>query len=204
MTKSVLSWILGAVATVALLAGSFWWWRGYMNISEIGEYNSLSEPYGSMASAASTTIRGGIPIATATVPNATVISIIDSLPNGSSFQAFLQASGVNKKLTGRGPYMVFVATDGAFSHLPQGALVSMTQSELQRLVEYHIVAGRTIDLATVATTSLVALSKDIIPVVSNVADHAAQVGDGWVLQEFKATNGIVYTVSAVLLPPSKP
>lgn len=202
MSIGVVSWLVGVIVAVALLATSFWWWHGYMSIAEIGEYNVLS-PGDAELDEASSTVRGGIPIAAATVHNSSVLSLIRMLPNGGTFEAFLDASGVAKEISGRGPYTVFVATDSAFSHLPSGALSAMTLEEMKRIVEFHIVADQALDLTVTATSSVVALSKDVIPITENIADHAAQVGSGWALQEFKTDNGNVYTISAVLLPPSK-
>jgi uncharacterized surface protein with fasciclin (FAS1) repeats len=178
-----------------------WWWREYLVVSQLGIFDTIYGQDGELN--ATTTERIGIPIALATVQNSSVLRIIKLLPNGNTYQALFDASGVASKLSGRGPYTVFVSTDGAFAHLPPDALSAMTEGEMRRLVEYHIVVGKAIDLTATAATSVAALSNDSIPITAYPADHAAQVGSGWVMQGFRAQNGIVYTISAVLLPPSR-
>lgn len=134
-------------------------------------------------------------------PATTVTSIAEGLPDATRFASLLQNTGVDKLIASGQPYTVFVPTDRALRQLPAGMLSAMTPLELKRLVEYHVVLGRAIDVNAVDNGSATALSKDALNFSVNQGDLSARVNSSVVLEAYKGKNGIVYLINSVLLPP---
>ena len=129
-------------------------------------------------------------------------AVVAGIANGGTFASYLSRTGVGATLVGRGPYTVFVATDGAFSRLAPGTIAHMSAAELKRMVQYHIVAGKKLDVDAVNSGQVQALSKDTLNFNVDTKNGAVYVNSGYVLHAYKATNGIVYVINSVLLPPT--
>lgn len=131
----------------------------------------------------------------------TVAQVVAQVTNGGTFASYLSSTGVGATLTGKGPYTIFVSTDGAFSRLAPGTITKMTAAQKKRMVQYHVVAGKSLDIDAVNNGQIQALSRDTINF--NVDGGKVYVNSGYVLQGYKATNGMVYVINAVLLPPTQ-
>lgn len=98
-------------------------------------------------------------------------------------------------------YTVFAPTDEAFGNLPAGTLESLTEEQLRNILLYHVVDTRILstDLAD-GSYELETLSGNMIDVV--VAGGAITInGNATVVgADFNGTNGVVHTISNVLLP----
>jgi uncharacterized surface protein with fasciclin (FAS1) repeats len=130
-----------------------------------------------------------------------VNAIAQDLPDATRFAALLGSTGVVRMLDPTKPYTLFIPTDRALRALPASTLSSMTASELKRLVEYHVVVGRAIDVNAVDSGSITALSKDTLNFTVTPGDQSARVNSSAILQAYKGKNGIVYLINDVLLPP---
>ncbi|HUO55971.1 MAG TPA: fasciclin domain-containing protein [Candidatus Paceibacterota bacterium] len=130
----------------------------------------------------------------------TVISIAENLSGAGEFASLLSESGVASKLNGAGPYTIFVPTNNAFSALPPGTISSLSAAGKQRLVEYHIVFGRAIDVTAEFSGSIQALSGDELN-FSDGAAHVPMVNSAILITAYKASNGVVYLIDNVLIPP---
>jgi len=130
----------------------------------------------------------------------TVAAVVANVSNGETFASYLASTGVGATLTGKGPYTVFVSTDGAFSRLAPGTISSMTAAQKKRMVQYHVVAGKLLDVDAINNGQIQALSRDTLNF--NVDGNKVYVNSGYVLQAYKASNGMVYVINAVLLPPT--
>ena len=130
-------------------------------------------------------------------------SIAEGLPDATRFSALLASTGVAAMLKGKGPYTIFVPTDRAMRELPASMLSSMTPAELKRLVEYHVVMGRAIDVDAVDSGTVQALSGDTLNLSVQEGDQSARVNSSVVLEGYTTKNGIVYLINSVLLPPTK-
>ncbi len=189
-------WIVGGAAAALIIIIAFLWWGGGAGTGRYGPSSNTS------TAASSTPGTVAAPVSIAPASAKTVAAIVASLPDAALFQSLYASAGGAALLTGAGPYTVFVPTDGAFAYLPPGELSNLTAAEKTRLVEYHIVPHRALDLSAVSSGTIPALSGDMLNFSVDLADQTVQVDSGWAIQEFKAKNGVVYTISAVLLPPS--
>ncbi len=133
--------------------------------------------------------------------NETVFAIAEGLSGSSQFASLLLNTGVGTSV-GTTTYTVFVPNDAAFSALGSGYVSSLTSAQKKRLAQYHIVSGRAIDLDALKFGSLQADSKDALN-FSVGADGLPNINNSQVIRQYKAKNGIVYVIDAVLLPPKK-
>jgi uncharacterized surface protein with fasciclin (FAS1) repeats len=129
----------------------------------------------------------------------TVASAVANAEYGTRFNQLLAQSGVLSAISGKGPYTVFVPSDGAFGRLAQGTINNMSAAELKRTMQYHIVAGKSLDVDALNNSQIQALSRDTLNF--RVDKGVVYVNSGQVLKSYKTKNGMVYVINAVLLPP---
>ncbi|MBY0472798.1 fasciclin domain-containing protein [Patescibacteria group bacterium] len=199
MTNSTRSWVWGGVAVLVVLVG-VWLWYQAQNSNQINPVG-----YGTPAASSTGALKGPTtPIVVENRTSTTVAGIIQNLQNGSRFSGLLANTGVSATLTGKGPYTVFVPTDASFGILPAGTVNNLSAAELKRLVQYHIISGKMIDVNLQVAGTVPALSKDALNFSYEPDDKSARVNSGKIVAAYKASNGVVYVISAVLLPPLPP
>ncbi len=192
--QNVFKWGVGIVAVLLVILGI--WWFTQVN---------PAATTGGLATTTAQTATAGSPVATASEvrTSATVNGVISSLSNAGKFAALYSSTGVSASMTGKGPYTVFVPTDAAFANLTD-AISTMTAAEKKRLVQYAVVSGKMLDLDAVNSGNYTALSKDPLNFQVNPQTKLAYVNSGYAIKQYKASNGIVYVISAVLVPPQTP
>lgn len=196
--NTVFAWAVGIVVVIIIIAG-LWWLVGGGAAGTSGNATTTSQ-------VATTTGQGTpTPVATATEvrTNSTVSAVVASLSGSSKFSALYSSTGVAASVTGKGPFTVFVPTDAAFNNLTE-TISSLTSTEKKRLVQYAVVSGKMLDLDAVSSGMHVALSKDELNFQVNPQTKLAYVNSGYTITQYKASNGIVYVISAVLVPPQIP
>ncbi|MES2203263.1 MAG: fasciclin domain-containing protein [Patescibacteria group bacterium] len=132
--------------------------------------------------------------------DSSVVGILASIPEGSTFNSYFVADKI-ASLLGKGPYTIFVPTNSAIAALPAGTISGLSATAQKRLLEYHVVSGRMLDTDAIASGNFQALSRDILNFSTNLTTGATYVNSGKVLKAYKASNGIIYVINAVLLPP---
>lgn len=119
--------------------------------------------------------------------------------------ALKQAEYVND-LANAGPFTVFAPTNAAFDKLPEGTVADLLKPEnkdkLREILEYHVsVGGYKQDYLTDGQTINQANLKNI---TVNIKDGKMMVNNSAnVVATVPASNGIVYVIDAVLLPPAE-
>ncbi len=189
-------WIWGGVAVLVVLLG-LWWWHSAHTSADL-----QAADYGAPAASSTDALQG--PTTSVVAENrgsSTVMGILSSLSGESRFAGLLANTGVSASISGKGPYTVFVPTDASFGMLPSGTINNLSASELKRLVQYHVIAGKAIDVNAQVAGTVPALSKDMLNFSKNVNDVSARVNSSAVIHAYKASNGVVYVIGAVLLPP---
>jgi uncharacterized surface protein with fasciclin (FAS1) repeats len=132
--------------------------------------------------------------------------LVDTAVAAGSFTTLakaLQAADLVTTLKGAGPFTVFAPTDEAFAKLPAGTVETLLKPEnkakLQRLLTYHVVAGRVMASDVVKVKSAKAVSGDTMTVAvqnGTVRVDAARV----VKADVAASNGVIHVIDAVILP----
>lgn len=147
----------------------------------------------------------------ATLPRAAASQpkdIVDTAVAAGSFKTLaraLEAAGLVSTLKGAGPFTVFAPTDEAFAKLPAGTLETLLKPEnkakLQRILTYHVVAGKVMAADVVKMRSAKAVSGDTIAIsaANGVMVDKARV----VKTDIGASNGVIHVIDSVILPGEK-
>jgi len=178
------TWVWGAVL-VACVGVAAWVW--YIQGSV--------EPLENVPPVATTTAT--TPSASGQGKGGTVVATLSSISGGSKFVDLILKSGVTAQLEGSGPYTIFVPINENYGQIP----ANLSAVEKKRLVEYHIVVGRKIDVSIQQAGDIQALSKDMLNFSVRPGDKSARVNSSVALEKFTTANGIIYLVDQVLLPP---
>ena len=190
--NSTAVWVLGIIVVAAIVLAL--WRSGYVGTP------APQQPVTDVVATSSTVItQAGIHV----LKDKTVAQVVAGIPDSSSFSAYLSSTGVSSLIAGKGPYTVFVPTNEAFAALAPGTISGLTAAQKKRLIEYHIISGRAIDIDAVSSGSVLALSKDPLNFSVNLQSGIVSVGSAYMISQYKAGNGIVYLVSSVILPPEK-
>jgi uncharacterized surface protein with fasciclin (FAS1) repeats len=191
---STRTWVLiGILILVVILGG--WWLIA-------GEQTTLPMMAQTSGVATTSETSGAGPVAVVS-SSKTVAALVASSSYGATFNSLLSQTGLLSSISGKGPYTVFVASNGAFDRVAPGIISSMSAAQLKRLVEYHIVSGKSLEISANFSGEVTALSGDILNFQVNTTTHAVYVNSGYVLAAYKASNGMVYVINSVLLPPTK-
>lgn len=109
------------------------------------------------------------------------------------------------ELSNAGPFTVFAPTNAAFDKLPAGTVEGLLKPEakdaLRNILEYHVAVGgyKLENLRDGQTINQANLDNVTIGVV----DGKYTVNGANIAATVPASNGIVYVIDAVLLPPEK-
>jgi uncharacterized surface protein with fasciclin (FAS1) repeats len=109
------------------------------------------------------------------------------------------------ELSNAGPFTVFAPTNAAFDKLPAGTVEGLLKPEskdaLRNILEYHVAVGvykldylrdgQTINQANLDNVTI------------GVKDGQYTVNGANIVATIPASNGVIYIVDAVLLPPAK-
>jgi len=132
--------------------------------------------------------------------------IVDTAVAAGSFKTLakaLAAADLVDTLKGPGPFTVFAPTDEAFAKLPAGTLDMLLEPEnkakLQRILTYHVVAGKVMASDVVKMHSARAVSGDTITIATH--DGGVTVDNAHVVKtDIAASNGVIHVIDAVILP----
>lgn len=141
------------------------------------------------------------------VPTANILQLVQSTPALSTLNAAIDAADLESALSSTTvSYTVFAPTNAAFAKLPEGTLESLLgdpDGALKNILLYHVVNGIYRPEKLTNGMMLTALNGDQLTITTSgstiyVNDIALSIAPVW------ATNGIVYVIDTVLIPPVKP
>ena len=128
--------------------------------------------------------------------------------NHTTLLKALQAAGLAEQAKGAGPYTVFAPDNAAFDKLPAGTLTNLlkpaSKKQLAGILSYHVVPGNVLaadlkDGQVVKTVQGESLTVGVQGGTVTLTD--AKGGKATVTKaDIKATNGVVHSIDAVLLP----
>ena len=137
---------------------------------------------------------------TATTTSSNIVAFAGSNTSFSTLTTALQAAGLTETLQGTGPYTVFAPTDEAFAALPQETLQRLLEPRnretLRRILTYHVVNGQ-VTTAGQATT----LANQPVNVQLDSTSNQITVNNARVIQPVQTSNGVIYAINEVLIPP---
>lgn len=134
-----------------------------------------------------------------------VVKIAVNSADHTTLVAALKAAEYVDALSNAGPFTVFAPTNAAFDRLPAGTLETLTKPEnkeqLRTILEYHVYVGVLTETIIQDGMKLNQVSLDNVTL--NKKDGKLTVNGANVLGSARGSNGIVYIIDAVLLPPAK-
>lgn len=148
---------------------------------------------------------GGQEAVTDDVSQKDIVKIAVGSPDHTTLVAALTQAEYVNDIANAGPFTVFAPTNAAFAKLPAGTVEDLMKPEnkekLREILEYHVsVGGYKQEYLTDGQTINQANLKDI---TINIKDGKMMVnGTVNVVATIPASNGIIYVVDGVLLPPA--
>lgn len=134
-----------------------------------------------------------------------VVRVAVNSPDHTTLVAALKGAEYVDALSNAGPFTVFAPTNAAFDKLPEGTVENLLKPEskdvLRNILEYHVYVGVISEAMIQDGMTLNQVNLDNITL--NKKDGKVTVNGANVLGIVKATNGVVYVIDAVLLPPEK-
>lgn len=134
-----------------------------------------------------------------------VVRVAVNSPVHTTLVAALKGAEYVDALSNAGPFTVFAPTNEAFDKLPAGTVENLLKPEskdaLRNILEYHVYVGVIKEDYIQDGMTLNQVNLDNITL--NKKDGKITVNGANVLGVVKASNGMVYVIDAVLLPPEK-
>lgn len=134
-----------------------------------------------------------------------VVHIAVGSPDHTTLVAALKAAEYVDALSNAGPFTVFAPTNAAFEKLPAGTVETLVKPEnkdkLRTILEYHVYVGMITEAIIQDGMTLNQVSLDNITLGKK--DGKITVNGANVLGVARGSNGIVYIIDSVLLPPDK-
>ncbi len=135
-----------------------------------------------------------------------VVKVAVGSKDHTTLVAALKAAEYVDVLSNAGPFTVFAPTNAAFDKLPAGTVEGLVKPEkkkdLRNILEYHVTTSALREewLKDGMTIGMVNGGK---VTVTKTADGKIKINDANVIAAVPASNGMVYVIDAVLLPPAK-
>jgi uncharacterized surface protein with fasciclin (FAS1) repeats len=146
----------------------------------------------------------------------TIVGAAAANSNFSTLVAAVQAAGLVDTLNGPGPFTVFAPTNDAFGTLPEGTVATLLRPEnraqLQRVLTYHVVAGR-VSAADVAAAVRRGRGHASFTTVAGARLTARRDSHGGLIlvdeqggraritaTDLNQSNGVIHVIDRVVLP----
>ena len=142
--------------------------------------------------------------------NGNLLNMSRLSPNHTTLMKAVQAAGLDEQARGTTKYTVFAPTNAAFEKLPAGKLDELmkpaNKQQLTQLISYHVVLGSYLAanlkngqvLQTVQGENLTIMRSGLSIMLKDSKGNTANV----VNTDIVATNGIIQSIDAVLMPAS--
>ncbi len=132
-----------------------------------------------------------------------VVQIAAGSADHSTLVAAVKAGELVNVLSNAGPFTVFAPTNEAFNKLPAGTVDDLlkpeNKSKLQDILQYHVYVG--VISESIISDGMKLNQVNGGDVILGKKDGKLTVNGANVLGIIKASNGVIYSIDAVLLPP---
>ena len=134
-----------------------------------------------------------------------IVKVAVGSKDHSTLVTALKAAEYVDVLSNSGPFTVFAPTNEAFNKLPAGTVEGLLKPEakkaLRNILEYHVFVGALKQEYLHDGQTLNQVNGDNVTV--GLKDGKFTINGAAVLATIPASNGIVYVIDQVLLPPAK-
>jgi len=135
----------------------------------------------------------------------TIVSKLQTMGGFDTLVSALQATGLDTKLSGEGPFTLFAPDDEAFNKLGADKIIDLlaTPDTLREILLYHVLDDQFVDATTAASladTKVESASGKSFTV--GLDDDTLTINSASVIQADIGTgNGIIHRIDTVLTPP---
>lgn len=156
-------------------------------------------------SAVATVADGGQSTVQDDMSNPNIVQAAVGSADHTTLVAALKAAEYVDALANAGPFTVFAPTNDAFGKLPEGTVENLVKPEnqatLRNILEYHVYIGVIGETLYRNNMKLGQANGD--NVMLTIVDGQKKVNDANVIATVPTSNGIIYVIDGVLLPPEK-
>ncbi len=135
-----------------------------------------------------------------------VVDVAVGSPDHTTLVAAVQAGDLVQDLSNNGPFTVFAPTNAAFEALPEGTVENLLKPEnidaLKNILKYHV-AAPAYKLEYLSDGYEMTQAQMDKVTLNKKEDGSWTVNGANILATVEASNGIVYVIDAVLLPPEE-
>lgn len=136
-------------------------------------------------------------------PKHDLLAVAKQRGNFTVLERAIEAAGLQQTLAAAGPMTLFAPTDGAFAKLPAAALEALLKPEnkdqLIKILSYHVIAGKALEQDQLKHTRS-AMTVEGEPIEFALVNGRLRVAQSRVLNDYRASNGVLIAVDAVLMP----
>lgn len=134
-----------------------------------------------------------------------VVQVAVASPDHKTLVAALKAADYVDALSNAGPFTVFAPTDAAFAKLPTGTVEDLVKPEnkekLREILEYHVYVGVIRENMLKNGMNLNQVNGKNVTLTKE--GDKRQVNGAAILGAVQTSNGIIYVIDQVLLPPAQ-
>lgn len=133
-----------------------------------------------------------------------VVKVAVGSPDHTTLVAALKQAELVTSLSNAGPFTVFAPTNEAFNKLPKGIVDGLMEDDkkedLKNVLQYHVFMSALSPESFTDGQTLGMVNGDNVTV--SVKDGVVKLNNSaTVISSIRATNGIIYVIDGVLLPP---
>lgn len=135
-----------------------------------------------------------------------VVKVAMGSKDHTTLVAALKQAGLVTSLSNAGPFTVFAPTNEAFNKLPAGTVEGLMKDDkkedLQNILQYHVFMSALTPESFTDGQTLGMVNGDNVTV--NVKDGKTILNNSaTIVASIPASNGMIYVIDGVLLPPAK-
>lgn len=134
-----------------------------------------------------------------------IVQVAANSPDHKTLVTALKAAEYVDALSNAGPFTVFAPTDEAFGKLPAGTVETLVKPEnkakLQNILEYHVYVG--VIRENMIQNGMTLNQVNGKNVTLTKEGESTLVNGAKIIATVQTSNGIIYVIDQVLLPPEK-
>ena len=138
---------------------------------------------------------------------ATAKDVVDTAigsPDHTTLVTAIKAADLVVSLKNPGPFTVFAPTNAAFDKLPKGTVEGLLKPEkkddLAKILQYHVTTSA-LQLKWFKDGETIGIANGAKVTMHVAKDGKVMVNDANIVASIPVSNGMVYVIDAVLLPP---
>jgi uncharacterized surface protein with fasciclin (FAS1) repeats len=134
-----------------------------------------------------------------------VVDVAVASPDHTTLVAAVKAADYVQSLKNPGPFTVFAPTNAAFDKLPKGTVEGLLKPEskfdLEKILQYHVTTSA-LKLAWFKDGEQLGMANGKKTTIRVAKDGKVTINGANILATIPVSNGMVYVIDAVLLPPA--